>query len=151
MLQYFITIGAPTPVSVSPVQAHAFINPVRTGIVTSVSAVEATASIEVPASAGNINQVTVNPVVAQAFVDAAGPLINTTRTNPVVAHARMPQVHLFEATHVSLVAAHAKMLVPAYVGPVFIGAKLGFLTLQLTRSATNFTVATTRQGSLTVE
>ena len=150
-LQFFVSVLPPTPVTVSSVAAHARINPVRTAKPATVAAVGATASVPTVASASSINQVTVNPVPAQAFVLVASRLLHTIRTSAVTAHARIGLPHLHNATHASRVAAHAKTFTVDYAGPVFIGAKLGFLTVTPTRKMTRLTVTPTRQFNLTVQ
>ncbi len=150
-LQFFVSVLPPTPVTVSPVAAHARINPVRTAKPATVAAVGATASVLSVASASSINQVTVNPVPALAFVDAPALLIHKARVSAVPARARVVSPHLHNATHASRVAAHAKTFTVEYAGPVFIGAKLGFLTVTPTRKTTRLTVTPTRHSTLIVE
>ncbi|HEV8000907.1 MAG TPA: hypothetical protein VGP63_13570 [Planctomycetaceae bacterium] len=151
MLHFFISLGAPTQLAVSAVAATAHVLPVRTEKPATVAAVPATASVLAPSSAASINQVTVNPVAAHAFVEVPSRRVHSTRTNAVRAHANLFAQHLHNATHASRIAAHGKMLTVAYAGPVFIGAKIGFLTVRPTRSAINFTAVPTRQGTLTAE
>ncbi|HET6327064.1 MAG TPA: hypothetical protein VFG04_20455 [Planctomycetaceae bacterium] len=151
MLQFFISIGSPTQLAVSPVAATAHVLPVRTEKPSTVAAVPATASVFAPSSAASINQVTMNPVGAHAFVEVPSRRVATTRTNAVRAHANLFAQHLHNATHANRIAAHGRTLTVAYAGPVFLGAKIGFLTVRPTRSAIKFTAVPTRQGTLTVQ
>ncbi len=144
-------LRAATSNHVVAVPGHAHINPVRTAHPSTVSAVAATASVLIPASAGNVSQVTVKSVPATAFVAIPSRRVHSARTNIVRARARLQPAHLHNATHATRIAAHGKTLTVAYAGPVFIGAKIGFLTVRPTRSAIKFTAVPTRQGTLTAQ
>ncbi len=111
MHYFFLPIAPPTIQSPDAVVAHARVNVVRTAKQVVVGEVQATASVPAVASAGNINQVTVNPVPAIASIRPYATLRKSLRIqSATAAHAKVPTP---STVPIGSVVAHAKVFAPS--------------------------------------